>query len=58
VLRAARSGLNFSQNHATLDGNKRLTQLESATMKIMVLRDCYGLGIARGKLSKCMQDDY
>ena len=58
ALKAAGSGLNLSQSHATTDGNKRLAQLGSAAMKMVVLGDWYNSGAARGKLSRSMQDDY
>ena len=58
ALRAAGSGLNLSQSHATIDGNKRLAQLGSAAMKMVVLGDWYNSGAARGNPSKSMQDDY
>ena len=39
ALRAAGSGLNLSPSHATIESNKRLAQLNSASMKMIVLSD-------------------
>ena len=39
ALRAAGFGLNLSSSHATIDGNKRLAQLSSVAMKMMILGD-------------------
>lgn len=58
ALKAAGSGLNLNQSHATTNDNKRLAQLESAAMKMMILENWYNSEAVRGKLSKSMRDDY
>lgn len=55
ALRAAGSGLNLSHSHVTVDGNKRLAQLGSVAMRMVILGDWYKSGAARGTLAKSIQ---
>lgn len=52
ALKAAGSGLNFNQSHATIDGNKRLAQLGNATIRTVVLAEWYRSGAPRGNPSE------
>ena len=50
--------LNFNQNYAITNDNKRLAQLESVAMKMMILENWYNFEIAKDKLSKSIRDDW